>query len=53
MYNLLSMTKINQLFTSHHDLSHTEFKLKSIHTSYSYIITISVIQNSTGDLGRA
>ena len=51
MYNLFSMTKIDKLFTSHHDFSHAEFKLKSIHTSY--IITISVIQNSTGDLGRA
>ncbi len=53
MYNLFSMTKIDKLFTSHHDFSHAEFKLKSIHTSYLYIITISVIQNSTGDLGRA
>ena len=33
MYNLFTMTKINQLFASHYDFSHAEFKLKSIHTS--------------------
>ena len=38
MYNLFSMTKIYILFISHYDFSHTEFKLKSIHTSHSYII---------------
>ena len=48
MYNLFSMTKIRSLFVSHYDFSHIEFKLKSIHTLY--FITISVIQNSKGDL---
>ena len=46
MYNLFSMTKIHQLLTSRNDLGHTEFKLKSIHTSHSYsyiIIMISVM----------
>lgn len=49
------MTKIHKLHISQYDLSHTEFKLESIHTSHSYIIPylISVIQNSKGVIGRA
>ncbi len=38
MYNLFSMTKVHKLYISRYDFSHTEFKLKSIHTSHSYII---------------